>query len=187
MGFRTLARLISLLARFLTGVEIHPGARIGRRFFIDHGMGVVIGETAYIGHDVSMYHGVTLGGVSPIASEKGSIRHPQVGDGVIIGSGAQILGPIEIGDYARIGSNAVVVTDVEPGATMVGIPARSVKARRKEEEEHRFRAYATSNDDPMEARLQTMMEEIKRLNKRVKELEPDDIDLAETAESWEND
>jgi serine O-acetyltransferase len=115
-----LARFLSHIGRWLTGIEIHPGAVIGRRFFIDHGMGVVIGETAQIGDDCTLYHGVTLGGTS---WAKGK-RHPTLGDGVVIGAGAKVLGPITIGRGARIGSNAVVVKDVPEGATAVGIPAR---------------------------------------------------------------
>lgn len=121
-GLLWLARFISTLARWFTGVEIHPGAKIGRRFFIDHGMGVVIGETAEIGDDVTMYHGVTLGATS---WTKGK-RHPSVGDGVVIGAGATILGPISIGDHARIGANAVVMKPVLASTTVMGIPARVV-------------------------------------------------------------
>ena len=116
------ARLISHISRFLTAIEIHPGAIIGRRFFIDHGSGVVIGETAELGDDVFMYHGVTLGSTS-IKKEK---RHPTIKDGVIIGAGAKLIGPITIGKNAKIGANAVVVSDVPEGATMVGIPAEKV-------------------------------------------------------------
>ncbi|MBB5021394.1 serine O-acetyltransferase [Desulfurispira natronophila] len=116
------ARLHSHLARFLTGIEIHPGAKIGRRFFIDHGMGVVIGQTAEIGDDVTLYHQVTLGGTS-WASEK---RHPTVGSGVIVGAGAKILGPVVIGEGAKVGSNSVVVKEVSPGSTVVGIPGKEV-------------------------------------------------------------
>ena len=117
-----LARLISQLSRFFTGIEIHPGAKIGRGLCIDHGMGVVIGETAEIGDDVLIYHGVTLGGTG---KDKGK-RHPTVGNNVVIGSGAKVLGPIYIGDGAKIGSNAVVLKDVPAGATAVGIPARNI-------------------------------------------------------------
>src|ERR1035437_7441414 len=120
---RWLARLVSHLGRFLTGIEIHPGAHIGRRFFIDHGMGVVIGETAEVGDDCTLYHGVTLGGTS---WSKGK-RHPTLGNGVVLGAGAKILGPITIGDGARVGSNAVVVKSVPPGATAIGIPAHIVE------------------------------------------------------------
>ena len=119
-GLKWLARLNSHIARWLTGIEIHPGATIGHRVFIDHGMGVVVGETAEIGDDSTLYHGVTLGGTS---WNKGK-RHPTLGKGVVIGAGAKVLGPILIGDNAKIGSNAVVVKDVPPGATAVGMPAR---------------------------------------------------------------
>ncbi len=117
---RFLGRLISHMGRFVTGVEIHPGAVIGRRFFIDHGMGVVIGETSEIGEDVLMYQGVVLGGTS-LGKQK---RHPTIGDGVVIGTGATMLGPITIGDKARVGAGSVVVGDVPPGATVVGVPGR---------------------------------------------------------------
>ncbi|WP_424135051.1 serine O-acetyltransferase [Roseomonas chloroacetimidivorans] len=119
-GFRAPARCVSHFSRFLTGIEIHPGARIGRRLFIDHGMGVVIGETAEIGDDVLIYHGVTLGGLTT----KPGKRHPTVLDGAIIGAGAQVLGPIVIGRNARVGANAVCVDPVPDGVTVVGIPAR---------------------------------------------------------------
>src|SRR5487761_1994152 len=121
-NLKWLGRFVSHIARGLTGIEIHPGATIGRRFFIDHGMGVVIGETAEIGDDVTLYHGVTLGGTS----WKEGKRHPTLENGVVIGAGAKILGPIYIGDGAKIGSNAVVVKDVPAGATAAGIPARNI-------------------------------------------------------------
>ena len=123
-GLRPLARMVSHTSRFITGIEIHPGAKIGRRLFIDHGMGVVIGETAEVGDDVLIYHGVTLGGLSFEAKGKPGKRHPTVCDGVAIGAGAQVLGPITVGAGARIGANAVVVADVPAGASVVGIPAR---------------------------------------------------------------
>ena len=122
-GLKWAARFTSHVGRFLTGIEIHPGATIGRRFFIDHGMGVVIGETAEIGDDCTLYHGVTLGGTT---WEKGK-RHPTLENGVVIGAGAKVLGPITVGANARIGSNAVVVRDVPAGATVVGIPGRVVQ------------------------------------------------------------
>jgi serine O-acetyltransferase len=122
-GLKWLARFISHLARWLTGIEIHPGANIGRRFFIDHGMGVVIGETSEIGDDCTLYHGVTLGGTT---WNKGK-RHPTLKNNVVVGAGAKILGPIIVGDGAKVGSNAVVVKDVPAGATAVGIPARIQK------------------------------------------------------------
>ena len=120
-----LARLISQTARFFTGIEIHPGATIGRGLFIDHGMGVVIGETAEVGDDVTLYHGVTLGGT---AKDKGK-RHPTVGNNVVIGAGAKVLGPIVIGNDAKVGANAVVVKNVPDGATAVGIPAKNIVRR----------------------------------------------------------
>ncbi|MDW8315045.1 MAG: serine O-acetyltransferase [Rhodovarius sp.] len=122
-GWRGLARFSAHLARMFTGIEIHPGARIGRRLFIDHGMGVVIGETATVGDDVTIYHGVTLGGLSL----KPGKRHPDVLDGATIGAGAQVLGPITVGRGAKVGANAVVVSDVPDHTTVVGIPARSPK------------------------------------------------------------
>jgi len=126
--FKLVARALSHIGRFLTGIEIHPGAVIGRRFFIDHGMGVVIGETAEIGDDVTLYHGVTLGGIS---WNKGK-RHPTLRNGVVIGAGAKVLGPITIGENARVGSNAVVVKDVPAGATVVGIPGRLAGSESRE-------------------------------------------------------
>ncbi|HUW29164.1 MAG TPA: serine O-acetyltransferase [Sulfuriferula sp.] len=151
-NFKWLARFIAHLARGLTGIEIHPGASIGRRVFIDHGMGVVIGETAEIGDDCTLYHGVTLGGTS---WNKGK-RHPTLEKGVVVGAGAKILGPLTIGEGAKIGSNAVVVKDVPAGATAVGIPARildETQARKNDQAAHKlgFSAYAISADmnDPM--------------------------------------
>ncbi len=126
LGFKALARMVSHTNRFVTGIEIHPGAKLGRRLFIDHGMGVVIGETAEVGDDVLIYHGVTLGGLS---GQPGK-RHPTIGDGVAIGAGAQVLGPILIGAGARVGANAVVVAAVPAGETVVGIPARPPQEHR---------------------------------------------------------
>ena len=133
-GFHILARIISQLNRFFTGVEIHPNAKIGKNLFIDHGMGVVIGETSEIGNNVTIYHNVTLGGISPsIDSERQrhEKRHPTIGDNVVIGSGAQILGPIKVGDNSRIAANAVVVKDVNENSTMIGVPAKEVKVGNK--------------------------------------------------------
>ena len=151
-NLKWLGRFLSHIGRWLTGIEIHPGATIGRRFFIDHGMGVVIGETALIGDDCTLYHGVTLGGTS---WNKGK-RHPTLGDGVVVGAGAKILGPITIGRGAKIGSNAVVVKDVPEGATAVGIPARILEdgtknAREESAEKMGFSAYGIGADanDPM--------------------------------------
>ena len=133
-GFDLIARIISQIIRFFTGIEIHPGAKIGKNLFIDHGMGVVVGETSEIGDNVTIYHNVTLGGSSPsIDSERQrhEKRHPTIGNDVVIGSGAQIIGPIKVGNNARIAANAVVVKDVPENATMVGIPARAVKLENK--------------------------------------------------------
>ena len=129
-GFELIARIISQTSRFFTGIEIHPGAKIGKNLFIDHGMGVVIGETSEIGDNVTMYHAVTLGGILPSAdssSQRQIKRHPTIKDQVVIGSGAQILGPITVGRCSKIASNAVVVNDVPEFATMVGIPAKVIK------------------------------------------------------------
>ena len=133
-GFDLIARIISQTIRFFTGIEIHPGAKIGKNLFIDHGMGVVIGETSEIGDNVTIYHAVTLGGSSPsIDSERQrhEKRHPTIGNDVVIGSGAQIIGPVNVGNGARIAANAVVVKDVPENATMVGIPAKAVKLENK--------------------------------------------------------
>ncbi|QOL25398.1 serine O-acetyltransferase [Thalassotalea sp. LPB0316] len=147
-----LARTLSTIARWLTGVEIHPGATIGRRFFIDHGMGVVIGGTAEIGDDVTLYQGVTLGGTSWKAGK----RHPTLMDNVVIGAGAQVLGPITIGKGGKVGSNSVVVKDVPDNMTAVGIPGRIVNPNKDEQTKQReqvaekfgFDAYAVSSDNP---------------------------------------
>lgn len=152
-NLKWLARFISHIARALTGIEIHPGATIGRRFFIDHGMGVVIGETAEIGEDVTLYHGVTLGGTS----WKEGKRHPTLGNGVVVGAGAKILGPIMIHDGAKIGCNAVVVKDVPVGATAVGIPARILDEDNKGGSG--FNAYGLGNDqnDPVNKALHGLL------------------------------
>jgi serine O-acetyltransferase len=184
-GFKWLARFVSHLGRMLTGIEIHPGAQIGRRFFIDHGMGVVIGETAEIGDDCTLYHGVTLGGTS---WNKGK-RHPTLGKGVVVGAGAKILGPIEIGDGAKIGSNAVVVKPVPPGASAIGIPARLVESH---ETHGRFAAYAVGRDvnDPVaqaihelidhsvehDHRIEHILAELKRLGCKAEEQQPSGFD-----------
>ena len=133
-GFYLIARIVSQTIRFFTGIEIHPGAKIGKNLFIDHGMGVVIGETSEIGNNVTIYHAVTLGGSSPsIDSERQrhQKRHPTVGDDVVIGSGAQIIGPVKVGNGSRIAANAVVVKDVPENTTMVGVPAKAIKSENK--------------------------------------------------------
>ena len=133
-GFHLIARIISQTSRFFTGIEIHPGAKIGKNLFIDHGMGVVIGETSEIGNDVTIYHAVTLGGISPsIDSERQrhEKRHPTIGNDVVIGSGAQIIGPVKVGHGSRIAANAVVVNEVPENTTMVGVPAKAIKSGNK--------------------------------------------------------
>jgi len=162
MKLRWLARFLSHIARWFTGIEIHPGATIGRRFFIDHGMGVVIGETAEIGDDVTLYHGVTLGGTS----WKEGKRHPTLGNGVVVGAGAKILGPIHVGTNAKIGSNAVVVKQVPAGATAVGIPARILDEARKTEG---FYAYGVGNDqnDPVSKAIHGLLGHSMVVDKRI--------------------
>jgi serine O-acetyltransferase len=167
---RWLARFTSHLGRWLTGIEIHPGATIGRRVFIDHGMGVVIGETAVIGDDCTLYHGVTLGGTS---WSKGK-RHPTLLRGVVIGAGAKVLGPITLGEGAKVGSNAVVVRDVPPGATAVGIPARIVEAgrdtaREEQAEKMGFSAYAISQteDDPLTKAIHGLLDHAVETDRRL--------------------
>ena len=179
-GVRLPARFLSHIGRVLTGIEIHPGARIGERLFIDHGMGVVIGETSEIGDDVTLYHGVTLGGVSPSEdseSQRNTKRHPTLERGVIVGSGAQVLGPFTVGECARIGANAVVTKDVPPKATMVGIPAKSVQVqpdKPKQSEEPPFVAYGTPTGDipdPVARALDGLLNEVQQLRARVNDLE----------------
>ena len=170
-----LARLVSQVGRFMTGIEIHPGASIGRGFFIDHGMGVVIGETAEIGDNVTLYHDVTLGGIMPAVNsgaQANTKRHPTLQDNVIVGSGAQVLGAITVGHGARVGANAVVVRDVAPGATVVGIPAK-VAARPDATPEEEFRAYGVSSEiaDPVTRTIDGLLERIQTLSQRVQELE----------------
>lgn len=171
-----LARALSQAGRWLTGIEIHPGARIGRRFFIDHGMGVVIGETSEIGDDCTLYHGVTLGGTT-WRKEK---RHPTLGNNVVIGAGAKVLGPITIGDGARIGSNSVVVKEVPSGATVVGIPGRIVTPRNDDQERQRealarklgFDAYGQTRDmpDPVAHAIDLMLDHMHRVDGKMKAL-----------------
>lgn len=174
-GFKWLARTISTLARWFTGIEIHPGAVIGRRFFIDHGMGVVIGETTVIGNDVTLYQGVTLGGTS---WNKGK-RHPTLGDGVVVGAGAKILGPFEVGDRAKVGSNSVVTKAVPADATVVGIPGRVIvkrdtsdndEVRRRDMEQRMgFDAYGVSEEmpDPVARAMRSLLDHMHVVDDRI--------------------
>ncbi len=172
-GFRWLGRFTSHIGRWLTGIEIHPGAEIGRRFFIDHGMGVVIGETAIIGDDCTLYHGVTLGGTS---WNKGK-RHPTLHNGVVVGAGAKVLGPVEIGQDARIGSNSVVLKSVPAGATVVGIPGhlidnKKVKTSKEQEQitsKTGFNAYGATTDmpDPVAHAINHMLDHIHLMDKQL--------------------
>ena len=172
MGFKFIANFIAHLSRWFTGIEIHPGAVIGRRFFIDHGMGVVIGETTIIGDDCTLYHGVTLGGTS---WDKGK-RHPTLKNGVVVGAGAKILGPIDIGQNARIGSNSVILKAVVAGATVVGIPGRVVGAKDKSQVECKkiadkigFNAYGTTanSPDPVAYAINHMLDHIQSMDKQM--------------------
>ncbi|SPL70612.1 serine O-acetyltransferase [Acinetobacter stercoris] len=178
---KTSARILSSFSRFATGIEIHPGAKIGKRFFIDHGMGVVIGETAEIGDDVTLYHGVTLGGTT---WNKGK-RHPTLEDGVVVGAGAKILGPFIVGKNAKVGSNAVVTKEVPEGVTAVGNPARFIfknkdKSTENEHEQRRrsyaesigFQPYAATQDqsDPMLEGMRVLLDRIQHNEKRINDL-----------------
>jgi serine O-acetyltransferase len=165
-GFLFAGRAVSHLSRFLTGIEIHPAAKIGRRLVIDHGMGVVIGETAEIGDDVHLYHQVTLGGTSSSRDK----RHPTLGNGVIVGAGAKILGAITVGDNARVGANAVVLESVPAGTTVVGIPARPVERKPvKARPDPCFDAYGTPAEgvlDPVECEIERLRAELAELETR---------------------
>ena len=168
-----LARFISTFARWVTGIEIHPGAVIGRRFFIDHGMGVVIGETAIIGDDCMLYHGVTLGGTTWDKVK----RHPTLKNGVVIGAGAKILGPIILGENVRVGSNSVVVRSIDDNETVVGIPGRIV--RKKAEDGDSFDSYAanssgTSNDPTIQA-VNSLIERLAEMEERLDNASPKSI------------
>lgn len=170
-----LARFVGHLGRLLTGIEIHPGASIGRRFVIDHGFGVVIGETAEIADDVTLYQGVTLGGIAPAVNSRSQVstkRHPTLCDGVIIGSGAMVLGPITIGEGARVGANSVVTRDLAPGVTAVGIPAHAVMPRDRAEA-GRFSAYGTPASgcpDPVLADIENLRSQIATLTDAIAEI-----------------
>lgn len=176
IGLKWVARALSTLGRWVTGIEIHPGAKIGHRFFIDHGMGVVIGETAEIGDDCTLYHGVTLGGTS---WEKGK-RHPTLENGVVVGAGAKVLGPIVIGSNSRIGSNAVVVRGVPADSTVVGVPGRMVVRTDDEIREHRqeiarkmgFDAYGTTQDmpDPVAHAINCMLDHLHAVDGRMESI-----------------
>jgi len=174
-NYRWLGRFLSQWGRFLTGIEIHPGATVGQRFFADHGMGVVIGEMAEIGDNVTLYHDVTLGGTAPAVNSRaqsGVKRHPTLEDGVIVGSGAQILGPITVGRGARVGANAVVVQDVPAGATVVGIPARVVGEEIAANPS--FVAYGTpcqDMPDPMQCQIDLLLKAVGSLQQQVAVLE----------------
>jgi serine O-acetyltransferase len=195
MGWRWLARWLAHWGRWLTGIEIHPGATIGRRVFIDHGMGIVIGETAEIHDECTLYHGVTLGGTSWNQGK----RHPTLGKGVVIGAGAKILGPILVGDGAKIGSNAVVVRDVPAGATAVGVPARILlgddQARREDQATKMgFSAYGISADmnDPIVQAIHRLIDHAAasdaRLDRLIAGLQDGGVDLADaraTAEGFD--
>jgi serine O-acetyltransferase len=167
IGLKWLGRVVSHAARFFTGVEIHPGATLGRRVFIDHGMGIVIGETAEIGDDCTLYHGVTLGGVS-LSEGK---RHPTLAAGVTVGAGAKILGPFTVGAGARVGSNSVVVKEVPEGATVVGIPARIVEGLDEGVAARAFSAYAvtTNENDPLSAMLKTLADRSDKTERQLEE------------------
>jgi len=172
-NIKSLSRLIMQFARFLTGIEIHPGAKIGDGFFMDHAMGVVIGETAEIGDNVTIYHGVTLGGIMPAFKsdeQRGIKRHPTIGEGVIIGSGAQILGPITIGSNARVGANSVVLKSIPNDVSVVGIPAHEVE---KQKSNNEFQAYGTdlSNVNNMDKLISNIENEISLLKKKINDLE----------------
>ena len=172
-NLKFISRLIMHLARIFTGIEIHPAAKIGSNFFMDHGLGIVIGETAEIGENVTIYQAVTLGGTMPSVesdSQRNQKRHPTIGNNVIIGSGAQILGPINVGDNARIGANSVVSKDVPSDVTVAGVPAREFAKSTKSD---KFLAYAISKNevDPRERTLNSLIEKVETLEKKIKLIE----------------
>ena len=172
--FHLIARIISQFSRFLTGIEIHPNAKIGKNLFIDHGMGVVIGETSEIGDNVTIYHMVTLGGIAPSINsndQRNMKRHPTIKEDVVIGSGAQVLGPVVVGKGARIGANAVVLKDVPENITYVGVPARKIESRNLNES---FNPYGISKgviDDPNKKSILALFEELHNLHLKIKTLE----------------
>ena len=173
-GFRTLARWLMQLARWLSGIEIHPAARIGPGFFIDHGMGVVIGETSVVGENVTLYHGVTLGGTMPAvdaSAQRHVKRHPTLGDNVIVGAGAQILGPIDVGRCARVGGNSVVTRNVPEGVTVVGVPARPLPSKKADDS---FSAYALGSaevSDPTDKLLEALALELEGLRAQLADIQ----------------
>ncbi len=183
--FKYLARWLSAFTRWWTGIEIHPGAKIGQRFFIDHGVGVVIGETTEIGDDCTIYQGVTLGGT---ASEKVK-RHPTLGNGVVIGAGAKVLGPIKIGDQVQVGSNAVVIKPVAKGCTVIGVPGRVVRAKRgRKPKQTAFPAYGICENSPdpegeaisiMVDHLRIIDEKLAKINQQLREVGAEEIDLSD--------
>ena len=168
-GFKWLGRFISYLARIVTGIEIHPGAVVGRRVFIDHGFGVVIGETAVIGDDCTIYQGVTLGGTTLAAGAK---RHPTLERGVIVGAGAQVLGAFTVGEFAKVGSNAVVVKPVPAGATAVGNPAHIIRKEDQSRSARLFAAYgvAPNGDDPVSKALRGLIDHVARQDEQLEKL-----------------
>jgi serine O-acetyltransferase len=172
-NLKFLARLIMHFARIFTGIEIHPGAKIGSSFFMDHGLGIVIGETTEIGENVTIYQGVTLGGIMPSIetdSQRNQKRHPTIGNNVIIGSGAQILGSIKVGDYARIGANSVVSKDVPSNVTVAGVPAREF-ARSAEKQNFKPYGVSVSDTDPREKTLNLLLKKVENLEKKIKIIE----------------
>ena len=172
-NLKFLARLIMHFARIFTGIEIHPGAKIGSNFFMDHGLGIVIGETTEIGENVTIYQGVTLGGIMPSVesdSQRNQKRHPTIGNNVIIGSGAQILGSITVGDYARIGANSVVSKDVPSNVTVAGVPAREF-ARSAEKQNFKPYGVSVSDTDPREKTLNLLLKKVEKLEKKIETLE----------------
>jgi serine O-acetyltransferase len=184
-GQTTLARIVSHLSRFLTGIEIHPGARVGRRLFIDHGMGIVIGETAEIGDDVTLYQGVSLAGTS---LEKGK-RHPTLEDWVLVGAGAAVLGPITVGRHSRIGAGSVVVNPVPPHSTVVGIPGKVVNEGGKHQPSGRpiIDLDHANLPDPLSRALTTLLEHIEKMEQRLEELSSRQGELEDRAAKDDED
>jgi serine O-acetyltransferase len=185
-GLRWLGRFSSNIGRWLTGIEIHPAVVVGRRVFIDHGMGVVIGETAQIGDDCTIYQGVTLGGTSLYRGEK---RHPTLGKGVVVSAGAKVLGGFMVGDGAKVGANAVVLKEVPPGATVVGVPGRIVEESAKDKEKASFAAYGVTpgQEDPYAKTLQSLVDHAQELEQQVSALTEKMRRLEQAAERAKSD